>query len=204
MVAGNVLETITVPDGSPSSVELPQRWVRAVPAGWWRQRLTLPAGATSGHVNGLTDAGEAGGSVTLDATRAVRWSLDGRSSTLLSADPSAVTAVGPDGPWAVTTVDPEIPVQGDTELVSRDGVRTPLRGTPDLDTGYRHTAGSVGGGALSLRDDGARTRLSAPAGWSVTSVVELTDTGLLVADVRNADGVVRPAAWNLGGRPRES
>ncbi|MEU8239537.1 hypothetical protein AB0C07_14945 [Actinoplanes missouriensis] len=361
VVAGNALD-------SASSTELPLRWAPAGPAGWWRQRLALPAGATSGHVSGLTDAGEAAGSVTLGDTRAVRWSRDGRSSTLLSAEPSAVTAVGPDGPWAVATVDPAIPIGGEAELVSRDGARTPVRGTPELDNGYRRTVGSVGGpvtalvwvgdgigqgattspvlwraggsvrlpvvgsyflgpacvsrvqadgsvvysgyqssggtvawvlarhaggvpgaevtlsrataagqptagltcaagdggtdalaadggiagyvsdadgrraafwdaagertvvplaageqsasgvavatggrmavladlgdgaAALSLWDDGVRTRLSAPAGWTVTAVVELTDAGLLVADVRNAAGVVRPAVWNLAGR----
>jgi hypothetical protein len=32
----------------------------------------------------------------------------------------------------------------------------------------------------------------------VTSVVELTEAGLLVANVRAAAGTVRPAAWQLG------
>ncbi|MDI6105580.1 hypothetical protein QLQ12_44075 [Actinoplanes sp. NEAU-A12] len=366
VVAGNALETSTAPDGSTSYVERPQRWAYAGPAGWLRQPLALPSGATSGSVDGLTDLGEAAGSVSLGGSRAVRWSLDGRSTTVLSDSPSNVTAVGPNGPWGVSTFNPQIPIQGDAELVTRDGTRTPLRGTPDLDTGTSRSVGSVGGpdtaivwvgegigqgrtsrpvlwragatlrfpvfssyflGAacvsrvhadgsavysgystsggqvawvlvrhaggvpgtdvtllratgsdqpiagltcspgsdadvfasdggvagyltddgqraaywdaagtltvvpleageqsasgvavadggrmvilarhedgssrLSLWDDGARTRLSTPRGWDVTSIVELTDAGLLVANVQNAEGVVRPAAWNLAGR----
>ncbi len=365
VVAGNTLETVTAPDGSTSSVERPQRWAYAGRAGWLRQPLTLPAGATSGHVDGLTDLGEAAGHVSLGSSRAVRWSLDGRSTTVLGDSPSTVTAVGPNGPWGVSTFNPQIPIHGDAELVTRDNTRTPLRGTPDLDSGTSRSVGSVGGpdtaivwvgdgigrgrtewpvlwqagatlrfpvfssyflgaacvsrvqadgstvysgytssggqvalvlvrhtggvpgtdvtllrttgadqpragltcspgldadalasdggivgyliddgrraaywdaantltvvplesgeqsasgvaGAdggrmvilarhedgtsrLSLWDDGVRIRLSTPRGWDVTSVVELTDAGLLVANVQNAAGVVRPAAWNLAG-----
>ncbi|MFC7530808.1 hypothetical protein [Actinoplanes sp. GCM10030250] len=366
VVAGNALETVTAPDGSVSYVERPQRWAYAGRAGWLRQQLTLPRGATSGQVAALTDRGEAAGSVMLGSARAARWSLDGRSTTLISDGPGNVTAVGPNGPWGVSTFNPEIPILGDAELVNRDNTRTPLRGTPDLDTGNRRSVGSVGGpgtaivwvseglgqgttarpvlwrdgatkrlpvigsyflgaaclsrveadgsvvysgyqpadggvafllarhvggvpgtdvilsratgpgqpyggvdctaGAagdtlapdggiagyliesgsrsaaywdaantltvvpreageqsasgvavagggrmailaqhedgtsrLSLWDDGVRTRLAAPSGWNVTSVVELTEAGLLVANAQNAAGVVRPVAWNVAG-----
>ncbi|MEU4426815.1 hypothetical protein AB0F81_39855 [Actinoplanes sp. NPDC024001] len=366
VVAGNVGETVTAPDGSTSYTERPQRWFKVPRAGWLRQQLALPAGATSGRVSGLTDLGEAAGSVTLGDGRAARWSLDGRSTTLIGGASTSVTAVGPNGPWAVLTYDDDIPIIGDSELVTRDNVRTPLRGTPDLDTGNRRSVSSVGGpdtaivwvgeglgqgrtsrpvlwkdgatlrfpvissyflgpactsqvqadgsavysgylrdngeiafalvrhvggvpgsdvtlaratGAgqptgglnctpasssdslaadggiagymtdgngqqaaywdatnaltvvareegelsaagvavadgrrmvilaqhqdgttrVSLWDDGVRTRLTAPAGWSVTSVVELTEAGLLVANARNAAGVNRPVAWNLPG-----
>jgi hypothetical protein len=345
----------------------PQRWARVPRAGWLRQALALPAGATAGTVSGLTDRGEAGGAVTVDGvSRAVRWSVDGRSATLIGADRSQVSAVGPRGPWGVSTTGPEI-ISGEAELVRRDGSRTPLRGTPELDAGYRPAVGSIGGpdtalvwvvagigqgtntrpvlwhngatvrlpvvsavffqpacvsrvrpdgsvvaggytidggspslvmvrhvggapgtdvelargsapgqpyagisctpgltsntlasdggiagfrvGAdgrrsaaywspadvmtvvppepgersatgvavasggrmvilaegddgstrLSLWRAGVRTPLAAPAGWTVASVVELTDAGLLVANVRDAAGTVRPAAWHLGG-----
>ncbi|GIJ73789.1 hypothetical protein [Virgisporangium ochraceum] len=52
-------------------------------------------------------------------------------------------------------------------------------------------------GRLSLWHNGTRRELVAPAGWTVTSVVELTDHGLLVANVRDAAGAVRPAVWEL-------
>ena len=35
-------------------------------------------------------------------------------------------------------------------------------------------------------------------GWDVASVVELTCAGLLVANLRNAEGLLRPATWRLG------
>ncbi|MEU4420298.1 hypothetical protein AB0F81_06700 [Actinoplanes sp. NPDC024001] len=367
VVAGNVEQTTTAPDGSASYLELPQRWAEVPGVGWLRQQLALPAGATSGRVNGLTDPGEAAGSVTLSDGRAARWSIDGRYTTLIGGASTSVTAVGPHGPWAVLTYDDDIPVIGESELVTRDNVRTPLSGTPDLDTGSRRSVSSVGGpdtaivwvgeglgqgrtsrpvlwkagatlrfpvissyflgpactsevqadgstvysgylrddgeiafalvrhvggvpgaditlsratGAgqptggldctpassadtlasdggvagyltdtngrqaaywdaantltvvareageqsasgvavadggrmvilaqhddgtsrVSLWDNGMRTRLTTPAGWTVTSVVELTDAGLLVANARNAAGVARPIAWNLTGR----
>ena len=52
-----------------------------------------------------------------------------------------------------------------------------------------------GSSQLSLWRNGTRTALPAPAGWSV---VELTESGVLVADLRNAAGTFRPAAWHLG------
>lgn len=145
VVVGNVLETVTAPDGTTSYTQLPQRWARIPRAGWLRQPLALPRGATSGSAQGLTDLGEAAGSVSLGSSRAVRWSLDGRSTTVLSDSPSGVTAVGPNGPWGVSTFNPQIPIQGDAVLVTRDNTRTPLRGTPDLDTGTSRSVGSVGG-----------------------------------------------------------
>ncbi|MFI7546269.1 hypothetical protein [Actinoplanes sp. NPDC049599] len=367
VVAGTAQVTITGPDGVSTFTDLPQRWGKIPRAGWLRQQLPLPAGATSGRVNGLTDLGEAAGSVSGDGTRAVRWSLDGRSATLLGEDRSSVDAVGPAGPWGVNTSTAESPIAGEADLVTRAGARTPLRGTPELGTGYRRSVGSVGGpetalvwvtdgvgrgatarpvlwrsGAtvrfpvvssfllgntcvtrvhadgslvysgfilgggtpsytlvrhtggvpgtdvtlslaavpgqpvgglsctpgltsnslasdggiagflsnaagtrsaaywnaadeqtviplqageqsaagvaaagggrmvilaqqddgtsrLSLWRDGVRTRLSTPSGWDVASVVELTDAGLLVANLRNTEGLIRPAAWQLAG-----
>jgi hypothetical protein len=58
--------------------------------------------------------------------------------------------------------------------------------------------GDDGTARLSLWRDGSRTPLHTPDGWTVSSVVELTDAGLLVANVRDAAGTVRPAVWNLG------
>ncbi len=367
VVAGTAQVTTTAASGTPSVTEAPQRWARVPRAGWLRQRLALPEGATSGTVTGLTDPGEAAGSVTVGGTsRAVRWSLDGRSATLIGDARSRVSAVGPHGPWGVSTggADPVL-LTGEAELVGRDGARVPLRGTPELEAGYRRTVASISGadtalvwvvdgigrgttgrpvlwhdgatvrlpvtdsaflaaacvsrvlpggsvvaggydvatsppsvvlvrhvggvpgtdvvlsrasapgqrvaglgcggtpvsnalapdggvagfvsdaggqraaywdaantltvvplaagersasgvvaasggrmviqaeGAdgvvrLSLWDDGVRTRLAAPAGWAVASVVELTDAGLLVATLRDADGTMRPAAWQLG------
>ncbi|MEU7904242.1 hypothetical protein [Actinoplanes sp. NPDC049118] len=366
-VVGGTAQAITTgPDGTRTAIDTPLRWAELPRVGWVRQRLTLPAGATSGSVDGLTDHGEPAGSVTLDgATRAVRWSLDGQSTTQIGGAGSLVDAVGPRGPWGVHTAGPN-PIAGEAELVTRAGARTPLRGTPELDAGYRRSVSSIadegtaivwvvdgigrgtsarpvlwkdgatkrlpvinypflapacvsrvlgdgsvvtsgyayetgtpnfvlirhvggvpgtdvelfratgpgqplaglgcgnaqpsnglapdggvagyvstdadgrraaywnaanvltvvprgpgevsatgavaasggrmvilaeledGGSRLSLWRNGNRTELPAPRGWSVSSVVELTESGVLVANVRDAAGTTRPAAWNLG------
>ncbi|MEU4560564.1 hypothetical protein AB0F72_19475 [Actinoplanes sp. NPDC023936] len=144
VIAGNAQVTTTAGDGSVSTAAFPQRWAGIPRVGWLRQQLTLPAGATSGRITGLTDLGEAGGSVTLGTTRAARWSIDGRSATLLGDANSSVTTVGANGPWAVLTTDPANPLAGASELVSRAGVRTPVGGTPDLDNGDYRSVSSLG------------------------------------------------------------
>ena len=58
--------------------------------------------------------------------------------------------------------------------------------------------GDDGSVRLSLWHNGQRTSLATPDGWTVSSVVELTDNGLLVANVRNAAGSEWPAVWKLG------
>ncbi|GID28723.1 hypothetical protein [Paractinoplanes brasiliensis] len=144
--AGTV--SVTAVDVSPLGVVagtaegLPQRWAKLPGAGWLRQPLALPAGATAGTVTGVTDLGEAAGSVTVDdATRAVRWSVSGLSSTLVPG--TRADAVGPRGTLGVSTVATEPAAESD--LVARDGSRTPLRDTPELGGGYRRTVSSVGG-----------------------------------------------------------
>lgn len=150
VVAGTSRVTTTGPDGNTSLTETPYRWLKVPRAGWLRQSLALPAGATSGAVTGLTDRGEAAGNVTLDGvSRAVRWSVDGRTVTLIGAARSRTGAVGPNGPWGVSTSGTDL-LSGESELVTRAGVRTPLRGTPELDAGYRRNVGSVGGPDLAL------------------------------------------------------
>ena len=57
--------------------------------------------------------------------------------------------------------------------------------------------GEDGRVAMSLWRNGARTALPAPRGWTVRSVVELTEAGLLIANVQDEAGTVRPAAWRL-------
>ena len=54
-----------------------------------------------------------------------------------------------------------------------------------------------GSTSLSLWQHGIRTPLPAPRGFTVASVVELTEAGLLVANLRDAAGAIRPASWNL-------
>jgi hypothetical protein len=46
-----------------------------------------------------------------------------------------------------------------------------------------------------LYRDGARLPLVVPAGWSLLNIVELTDRGLVVGNVKNAAGDVCPIAW---------
>jgi hypothetical protein len=145
VVGATINEVTQAPDGSQSYASTAHRWLRT-PGGWRRQQLAQPAGSRYPNVTGLTDAGEAAGSLT-DATgrsRAVRWSADGRSIVTLGEPDSSVTAVGPDGPWAVHTVEPGA-IPGDSELVDRRGRRTPLHGTPELDAGYDRTGLSLAG-----------------------------------------------------------
>ena len=151
VVAGTVHVTTTNPDGTQSASDLPQRWVPIPRGGWLRQRIALPAGATSGTVTGLTDRGEAGGAVTLDGvSRAARWSADGRSATLIGDAGSRVSAVGPNGPWGVFTGGGTVVLQGGSELVTRGGARTQLSGTAELDAGYNRTVSSIGGPGIAL------------------------------------------------------
>jgi len=153
VVAGIAHAVTTNPDGTQSTVDTPQRWVRIPRVGWQRQRLALPMGATSGKVVGLTDLGEAAGEVTLDGvSRAARWSAGGRSATLIGGAGSRINAVGPAGPWAVFTgvTNPNNIFVGNVELVTRDGVRTPLSGTPELDAGYLRSVSTVAGPDLAL------------------------------------------------------
>ncbi|GAB2602244.1 hypothetical protein Aab01nite_62810 [Paractinoplanes abujensis] len=140
--------SVTAVDVSPLGVvagtadDRPQRWGRLPGAGWLRQPLALPAGATTGTVAGVSDLGEAGGSATVDGVpRAVRWSVTGLSAGLVPG--TRVDAVGPRGPLGVFTAGSE--PFGESDLVARDGSRTPLRGTPELDAGYRRTVASIGG-----------------------------------------------------------
>lgn len=115
-------------------VRTPQRWL-----GGLRQQLTLPAGATSGAADGLTDLGEVAGEITLDGvTRATRWSIDGRSATLIGEARSRVSAVGPYGPWGVATSDANL-ISGTAELVTRSGVRTPVTS----ESGHRRSVASI-------------------------------------------------------------
>jgi hypothetical protein len=151
VVGGTASVRVTNPDGTVSTVSTPQRWVRVPRVGWVRQPLALPDGATSGVVAGLADTTEAAGLVTLDGvSRAVRWSVTGFSSTLIGDAASAVTAVGPNGPWGVVTDTAPLPAAGYAELVTRDGTRTLLAGTPELDAGYRRGVGSIGGPTTAL------------------------------------------------------
>ena len=147
VVAGTQQVVTTNPDGTQTLTESPQRWARLPRAGWVRQQLTMPAGATSGTAAALTDLGEAAGAVTLDGvSRAVRWSLDGRTATLIGEARSRVSAAGPAGPWGVLTGGTDaVGITGESELVDRAGGRTPLRGTPELEAGYRRTVSSIAG-----------------------------------------------------------
>lgn len=151
VIGGTASVQVTNPDGTVTTVSTPQRWAKVPRVGWVRQPLALPAGATSGVVDGLTDVAEAAGRVTVDGvSRAVRWSVTGLSSTLIGDPASAATAVGPNGPWGVSTDAAPNPIAGYAELVTRDGTRTLLAGTPELDAGHRRSVGSIGGPSTAL------------------------------------------------------
>lgn len=208
VVAGTAHVVTTNPDGTRSVVDVPQRWVRMPRAGWQRQRLALPAGATSGIVAGLTDRGEAAGEVTLDGvSRAARWSVGGRSATLIGGAGSRVNAVGRYGPWAVFTgfTNPNNIFVGDVELVTRAGVRTPLSGTPELDAGYLRSASTVGGPDLALvwvLGGIGRGITSRPVLWQAGATVRLPvlSSGILgsacVSRLR-ADGSVAASGYSI-------
>jgi hypothetical protein len=167
-VVGGTIEVITqAPDGSQSFAVTAHRWFRT-PAGWRRQQLAQPAGAPYAFVAGLTDAGEAGGTLEYAGapSRAVRWSADGRRVVAIGEPGSRVSAVGPDGPWAVHTYDAN-GISGSSELVDRRGRRTPLRGTPELDAGYDRTVLSVAGPRTAV----VGVRAGAGGGGTVTPVL---------------------------------
>ncbi|GAA1654590.1 hypothetical protein [Actinoplanes couchii] len=151
VVGGTARVTTTGPDGNTSIVETPYRWAAVPRLGWQKQRLTLPAGATSGAVTAVTDLGEAAGEVTVGGvTRATRWSVSGRTATLIGPDRSRAAAVNPAGDtWGVQTNGTDA-ISGTSELVRRDGTRTPLSGTPELDAGYRRNVISVGADGSAL------------------------------------------------------
>ena len=205
VVAGTLHVTTTNPDGTQSVADLPQRWVRIPGAGWLRQGVALPEGATSGTVTGLTDRGEAAGTVTLGGvSRAARWSASGRSATLIGDAGSRVAAVGPNGPWGVFSGDGSPVVPGVAELVTRDGTRTPLSGTSELDAGYSRRVSSIGGPGLALVwviDGIGRATTGRPVLWQDGATVRLPviDAALLtpacVSPVR-ADGSVVASGYD--------
>jgi hypothetical protein len=167
-VVGGTIEVLTqAPDGSQTFAVTAHRWFRT-PAGWRRQQLAQPAGAPYAFVAGLTDAGEAGGTLEYVGapSRAVRWSADGRRIVAIGEPGSRVSAVGPDGPWAVHTDDPN-GISGGSELVDRRGLRTPLRGTPELDAGFDRTVLSVAGPRTAV----VGVRTGAGGGGTVTPVL---------------------------------
>ncbi|HST84429.1 MAG TPA: hypothetical protein VLL08_22010 [Kineosporiaceae bacterium] len=156
VVGGTIVVVTQAPDGSQTSTSTAQRWLPTA-GGWRRQQLAQPSDTRNVTLSGLTNAGEAAGSLTdVDGqTRAVRWSADGRSSVTLGEPNSSATAVGPNGPWGVHTTEPGGIVTGDSELVYRDGRRTLLRGTPELDAGYDRTVLALAGprtGIVGVRD----------------------------------------------------
>ncbi len=116
------------------------------------QRLTVPAGTVGVEVSGVTDLGEAGGVVIGPANydrQPVRWSATGTRTTALTPGPdtgSLVTAVGP-AQWGVFTGDS---ISGTATLVARDGTRTELRGTPDLQDVRIISAQSIAGPRTAL------------------------------------------------------
>jgi hypothetical protein len=152
VVVGTANRQTTQPDGTQSSSTRPLRWLPVTvggsvgSAGWRRQQLSVPPGIPFAAVTGVTDRGEAAGTIgTGSSSHAVRWPLAGGPAISLGGDTSTLSAVGPDGPWGVDTPNSLNPIGGDTELVSRTGERTPLSGTPELDAGYRRTVISIGG-----------------------------------------------------------
>jgi hypothetical protein len=167
-IVGGTIEVITqAPDGSQTFAVTAQRWFRG-PGGWRRQQLAQPADAPYAFLTGLTDAGEAGGTLEYvgAASRAVRWSADGRRVVVLGEPRSNVSAVGPNGPWAVHTYDPN-GISGGSELVDRRGRRTPLSGTPELDAGYDRTVLSLAGPRTAV----VGVRAGAGRGGTLTPVL---------------------------------
>jgi hypothetical protein len=53
------------------------------------------------------------------------------------------------------------------------------------------------GDRLYYWHDGVRTRLTLPAGWSLVDVVEITDTGYVLANLQGDAPQTRPAVWRV-------
>ncbi len=132
------------------------RWLPAGPR-YVGQELAVPAGTTSVSIAGVTDLGEAGGTVQSGrfSYQPVRWSISGRQTTPLGSAAggpttanaiSTTSAVGP-AQWAVSTGDT---ISGAGTLVARDGTRTELSGTPELSGARIVDAYSIGGPATAL------------------------------------------------------
>ncbi len=176
VVAGNAQVISTAPDGTTSYADSPLQWSAPLRDGWRLRRLALPDGATSGTLAGQTDRGEAAGTLTYDGlTRAARWSPDGRTTTLIGGDRSRTDAVGPHGPWGVSTSGDGL-IAGEAELVARDGTRTPLRGTPELDAGYRRGVSSIGGpdtALVGVTNGVGQGTTAAPVLWQAGATVRL-------------------------------
>jgi hypothetical protein len=196
VVVGTSTVTAYDAEGVQTVVFRPQRWAALPRVGWLRQGLRLPAGG-SGWVAGVTDLGEAGGTVTgADGTsRAVRWSVTGTSSSDLGGPGSSVTAVGPSGVWGVFTPAAQSPTAGNAELVTRSGIRTPMSGTPDLDGGQSRrviTIGSASTAVVAVASDGDLGREASPVLWraGATRVLPVIDSQF--ANVTYCASEVRP------------
>ncbi|MET0415386.1 MAG: hypothetical protein ABW022_05135 [Actinoplanes sp.] len=209
-VVGNAQVVTTAFDGTTSTADLAQKWAKT-PRDWRLRPLSPPAGSTSTLVYGLTDRGEAAGLATLDGTtRATRWSADGRSSTLIGEARSRADAVGPDGPWGVSTAGDTF-IAGEAELVTRAGVRTPLRGTPELDAGYRRNVGAVGGPDTALvwvTNGIGQGTTAAPVLWKAGATLRLPVFSSIflgpacVSRVQPDGSVVASGFSNTGGLPK--
>jgi hypothetical protein len=121
------------------------RWL-PLPNSYLAQPLPVPAGTpttTSVSVAGVTDLGEAGGTLTARFDRQpVRWSVTGLQVTTLGpVGLGTVDSVGP-AQWGVYTGDS---ISGTSDIVARDGTHTPLAGTPQLADAREVFVGPISG-----------------------------------------------------------
>ncbi|MGF7235490.1 MAG: hypothetical protein ACQSGP_11130 [Frankia sp.] len=205
------------------------RWL-PVRGAYVGQELSVPVGTTSVSIAGVTDLGEAGGTVQSSAIsrQPVRWSVSGRQTTPLGSaaggptTPNAISTTSAVGPaqWAVSTTDT---ISGAATLVARNGIRTELSGTPDLTEARIVTAYSIGGPNTALLGttsgvgqgstgnsviwrNGATLTLpvfsSFPLGNDCTSAIQ-PDGSVAYSGPEgfNSDGVVTAIALHRGGIP---
>ena len=173
---GVVVGTAGPPEGTNpiTNGTTPQRWVPVPTRGWVRQQLTLPAGATGVGLAGVNELGEAAGDVGVgEATsQPVRWSISGTRTTPLGP-PGASAAASGLNRWIVAAGDGTF---GGSTLVARDGTRTELTGTPELEgtTAVRGNSVGVDGTLLLTAVRGiGRASIGRPVIWKDGATVEL-------------------------------
>jgi len=149
--------------GEPAQAARPYRWLPGPDGTFLAQALTVPADATVAVVDGVTNAGAAGGFVgTAAGNTATRWPVTGGAPKSIAATPSTVAAVGP-AQLLVETPPPPDEFGGALELVRADGTRADVDAVvPNPEIVRAFVGGTVGG------PDAVSFGVFAGAGWGST------------------------------------
>lgn len=130
--------------GEPAQEARPYRWTPRTDGTWARRALPLPADTTAAQVDGVTNAGAAGGAIYTAAGRtATRWPVSGAPQSI-GGPTTQVTAVGP--AQMLVETPPPGSFGGNLELVRGDGSRVDIDAVvPDQQLVRGFFGSSVGG-----------------------------------------------------------